>query len=517
MKIQEETPVVASLLDTLVDDYENAVVHLAWDRRQDERTLLFAFVELLPAEIPPPIDEYDPKSQRCSMRLGDHHVYVRHAVMKAKNALEWYLGCRAGVATTPDGKPLRLADLGEEPPWPGLIATSDDATTIPFRPPWMQHPRTHHLLPLADFDLDVLWTAAEQSKARNWLRGRLHFDLNKYPEYWGSIHLLAPNPVYRKLRTRLQPRGASNESVLVKFQPRAGKSVEGLELRFTEKDPWGVTASQRVIAEGPLLRMNFEREVNAVGVDVWDPKRGFLEVTNKSYVFLKTIQLSIGPAQKTIVQSPKHSFEVMRSSEPMISTVGSKTSVPKARARLSTGHYTRKQQATAKAQDQRWFRDQKDEAQAYLQSLLNEASEHVLLVDPYFGAEELVQFALAVGRSDIPIRILSSAEILKEPTPKNGEIEKGEQLLDVLGQAKRQEQMNPFEIRVMPGKRPAIHDRFLVVDKRIWLIGSSLNEFGSRGTMMLALPDPDAVRGDIEKAWNESKSLEEWVNRRRQK
>lgn len=517
MKIQEETPLPASLLDTIDGDYRDAVVHLVLDRHSEtnDGTLLFAFVELLPTEVPPPIDDFDPKSRRCARRFGKHYVYVRHAVMTARQALEWYLACRAGTATTPEGVPLRLADLGEEPAWPGLIATSDEATTIPFCPPWIQYPRTHHLLPLADFDLNGLWTANERTAAQDWLRGQLHFDLTKYPEYWGSIHLLAPNPVYRKLHTRLQPRGTPSESVLIKFQPRADKSVEGLELRFTEEEPWGVTASRRVVAESSLLRMNFERNARAMKLDIRDPKRGFLQIQNRPLTFIGGIKFGLSIRQKLVVETPKQSFEVVRSSRPKISTVGAHAPfVPNARSRLLGTHYRSKEQATAKARDQRWFRDQKEEAQAYLQSLLNEANEHVLLVDPYFGAEELVQFALAVGRSDIPIRILSSSKVLKKPVSEQSDVKKGVQLWDVLGQVERQEHMNPFEIRVMPGENPAIHDRFLVVDKRIWSIGSSLNEFGERGTMMLALPDPDAVRGDLEKAWHESETLEKWIARR---
>jgi hypothetical protein len=76
--------------------------------------------------------------------------------------------------------------------------------------------------------------------------------------------------------------------------------------------------------------------------------------------------------------------------------------------------------------------------------------------------------------------------------------------------------MNPFEVRVMTGDRPAVHDRFLAVDDTIWHLGSSLNEFGSRGTMLLALPDPDAIRGDLLKAWNEAEALSVWIEKRRQ-
>src|SRR3569623_1049742 len=107
MEIQEESPLLADPLADLECDYHYAVLHLAWDRHAttNERTLLFAFVELLPAEIPPPVDDYDPKSQHSARRLGhdsEHCVYVRHAVTTAQRALEWYGGCQRGTALLPE-------------------------------------------------------------------------------------------------------------------------------------------------------------------------------------------------------------------------------------------------------------------------------------------------------------------------------------------------------------------------------------------------------------------------------
>ena len=522
MKIQEESPLPTSPLEGLEDDYGSAVVHIAWDRHSEsgELTLLFAFVELLPTEIPAPLDDYDFKAPRSSQRLGNeskHCIYIRHAVLPARDALDWYLACRIGngAAVLPWGKrsPVKLADLGEEPPWPTLISASDDSDALPFVPQWIHCPRTHHLLPLVDFDLGQLWSKEEKEKAQGWLEDRLHFDLGKYPEYWGSVHLVAPNPVYRAMGARLQPREPPAESVLVRFKPRAGKSVEGLELVFREKDPWGVTASRRATVVSPLMRMNFNREVNAVMEDVWDARRGLLEVSSKAYTFVKTFQLNLSAIRKVVVQAQDPSYEVMRSSGPERSTVNGLPKIGDAHSRLFGAHDARQKRHTAEAQDQRWFKDQKDEARNLLRSLLNEATRSVLLVDPYFGAEELGEFMLAVGREDIPIHILSSSE-LKKPISDGSNLEKGDELLDTLRQLRAHEKMNPFEIRVMRGKKPDVHDRFLAVDKRIWFLGSSLNEFGSRGTMMLALPDPDAVRNDLLKAWNDAEALESWVERR---
>jgi hypothetical protein len=50
-----------------------------------------------------------------------------------------------------------------------------------------------------------------------------------YPECWGSVHLVAPNPVFRDLEVRRQPTStADRESILLRFQPRAGKDLQGL-------------------------------------------------------------------------------------------------------------------------------------------------------------------------------------------------------------------------------------------------------------------------------------------------
>ena len=521
MKIQEESPLPTSPLEGLEDDYGSAVLHIAWDRHSGtkDRTLLFAFVELLPTEIPPPIDDYDPKAPRSSQRLGgdsEHHVYIHHAVLTAREGLDWYLGCRIGTAVLPgkNDSPLKLADLGEEPPWPKLISASDDSDALPFKPQWIHCPRTHHLLPLVDFDLASLWSAEEREKAQAWLEDRLHFNLGEYPEYWGSAHMIAPNPVYREMRTRLQRRQPPAESVLVKFQPRAQKFLEGLELIFREKDPWGITASRRAAVVSPVLRINFDREVNSVMADVCDSRRGFLDVSSNPHAFLKTIRLNLGIIRKVVVGTQGQPFEVMRSGAPERSTGGAQRSIAGVRSRLFGAHIARQKRHTARVQDQRWFKDQKEEARNLLRSVLNEATREVLLVDPYFGAEELSEL-LAVGREDIPIHILSSAEILRKPIAQEVPYKKGEQLLDALRQLRAHEQMNPFEIRVMRGERPAIHDRFLAIDKRIWLLGSSLNEFGSRGTMMLGLPDPDAVRDDLMKAWNDSDPLETWIEQSR--
>ena len=59
-----------------------------------------------------------------------------------------------------------------------------------------------------------------------------------------------------------------------------------------------------------------------------------------------------------------------------------------------------------------------------------------------------------------------------------------------------------------------MHDRFIVIDKEVYILGSSLNEFGSRATTLFKVPKPKVLREQV-KRWFKNKkqsiSIDEWV------
>jgi hypothetical protein len=184
----------------------------------------------------------------------------------------------------------------------------DDTDMLQFAPAWMHCPRSHHLVPTTEVDLEGLWpTTAERQEATSWLASVLHFELDQYPEYRGSVHLLAPNPVYRKMRSRLHRGEAPGESVLVKFQPRAGRSLDGLTLLYRERDVYGVTSGSAVPVRSEVVRFNSQSMVHGTSEDVFDERRGFLEVSHSMTTFARAFNMQIGLAQATHVQGPKSS------------------------------------------------------------------------------------------------------------------------------------------------------------------------------------------------------------------
>lgn len=531
MQIQRVAPRPIHPLASFDEDYERAVVHLAWVEHEttSERALLFALVELLPQEVPPPVDEGD-----ASVHVGDHAVHLRRRVLPASGALAWYLDCRRGIAVVPDDPEispesradaprLALADLGEEPPWPALVCASGESDTVPFCPPWHRQPRVHHLVPLAPFALDAFFhAAAERQQATSWLEHRLHFSLDRHPDLWGSAHLVAPNPVYRSLDLRLRRGAPRGESVLARFLPRAGRSVEHLELSITDKQPWGPLDVRHVAVHGPLLEFEYEREVQANKHEVVDPERGVLETSPTASVFLRAIHLDVGLVGERLRvegETPDATYEVQRSgrgqgkqmlgSSPATADV---TRAPSGRQRMAVEHFARKARGRAEELDQRWFFRQRQEAADTLRERIHGARREVLIADPELGPDELFAFALAVPRRDIPVRILTAAATLRSPRPQGArDTTLGNVLVAELERVATQ-RLASIEVRVLGDDQAPQGEAFLLVDDRIWLLGGPLRTFGERATLMLALPDPGPVREHLLDFWNGAVSLGAWVD-----
>lgn len=70
-----------------------------------------------------------------------------------------------------------------------------------------------------------------------------------------------------------------------------------------------------------------------------------------------------------------------------------------------------------------------------------------------------------------------------------------------------------IECRVLTGKKAELHDRFIVADDNVWMLGCSLNEFGSRATTLIRVPK-DYRKKLIDRAelwWNDN-NLTENIN-----
>ncbi|SEH67337.1 VPA1262 family N-terminal domain-containing protein [Magnetospirillum fulvum] len=492
-------------------DYGHACLHLAWYREDQERYLLFAMVELLPSEFPPP----DSTEEQClrTRSLGRRTaVYVRRDVLPATEALTWYEHCRDGHVRLPGSDVvLSTATLAQEPCWPFLTSTNN----LPFHS-WGTV-RSHHLLQART--PDAAQRPLVDRKALAWLQDRLYFSLLQYGEWLGSINLVAPNPVLRAIHHTLsvdhQGEGSDFHAIV-----RQGHNISGLVLYAAEHRHQGVANLQSIPLLKAYQRIAHVGRTERVSLAVVCPQRGILEWM-EPLPFLRTISISgsmLGTEKEVHVPDT-----LRRKGETYRATVRSleQTSVmgeESASTHISTFLYSqeakRRQNAEAERSGQKLFNGSPDEARDFVRQLIGRARCQVIIVDPYFATTELFAFALAITDHATDVTILTSSGCMRSKDQTIPDREAGEVLLHQAEHLGKQGEQ--LKIMVMGGDSAPIHDRFLVIDDTVWLSGNSLNAIGERAGLLMKVPAPGQITDLIEiiLADTATKPLKLWVEER---
>lgn len=501
------------------DDYKYAVVQLICLLYEEKYHLVFASTELWPAELALPAQE-KVLSEPTKRLGGKSRIFYSRYVLSAREALDWYERCRQGKfeilqcnATNPTVHESHL----EEPPWPQLVV----GTKFPVSGDVPSSVRAHHLYP--ERTPPLLQKLFElHPELRDWASDRILTSFERYPELVGSIHLLAPNPVFRSLHVRLHVAADGSESTAIEITPRAGMTFEGLQATVIEHRPTGISAYQTIaFTETPYLLVKHIGAVEEVELYLYCPRRGLLEwQAPSSYMRQATMGMSLVSARKRIqvpqlAGAPPEEYEVPLSEVVSTSThrePGGPTVLP---AILRKREFERKRLDEAERLGQKWFHRSRTEATEFVRSLIGTARERVWIVDPYFAAPELFSFALATRHAAAKVVILTGASTaMQTPDSIDSTIEAGEQLLRTLSQ----KEMAHIEVKVMTGNMPTVHDRFLVIDNAVWFTGNSLNSLGERAGMMISVPAPDVVVANLQGILDDrlrTKTLADWVGARK--
>ena len=97
--------------------------------------------------------------------------------------------------------------------------------------------------------------------------------------------------------------------------------------------------------------------------------------------------------------------------------------------------------------------------------------------------------------ADVKIRILSSKEL---------SVEKACALLDAIKCYNLNSKPSRIDCRLSRGDHPIMHDRYLIAEDNVWLMGCSFNDFGSRATTIVKIPNAAAknIISATEKWWS---------------
>ncbi|MCU0682664.1 MAG: VPA1262 family N-terminal domain-containing protein [Polyangiaceae bacterium] len=465
--------------------------------------------------------------RRTDLGTRGGKLFVQRWHMSVRDGIQWYRSCASGSMTVPGkdrSKPtvVQLGQLGGDPPWPYLV--------VELRKFWLHSEfwgdrpggsRWHRLLPLSPVDITKGWGASDSEKAREFFMAQVHVDILSRSVLLGSCHLRLPNPVFRNVHQRV---GSDRRSVTFDLELHPGQSLDELELTLWNQRSWGATSVRHMMLQPGTNLLCVPEGVELVAHAVSCKKRGLLKQSEPA-VFIGAINVAMNlVSEQRRVETPKGRYNVGVSGASQPLQVGTPRPVG-ALARLAADErQQRTQQAWAETAFQ-WFDKDSVAGTQAVRDIIQSASKSVDLLDPYFGRGDLLEFALSTTRHGLPFRVLTSHYFCTSGKDLDLEIEHGDALAKTLDSVRTQDPRLNIEVKVMPGQKSPVHDRFLIVDGTVWVLGASLNEFGSRGSLLMKLPasPPFGTSGSpsfsvsasvFDAHWGTSHSIADWVKQR---
>lgn len=540
--------------DLILQDYDNAVLTILWCiDNSAKRKLIFSTIEFYPKECVVPTTTEE-QTVRIKMKNKTYvRLFFRCICLNAFEALTLYENCQSTQAfpmiwetkvdKNGEQKIICTTSLLALPAWPAFsLVKREDVEVCPFLSEKWGACRTSHLLTTDPNSLLVQLLEYENSV--EWIKNRLLWNLNEYPELIGSMHLVLPNPLFRYMEEHLLP-GKKGEPDQVKLNlalRENQKLEEATKILTAERSFFGILNTQFKDVTRNSATVVLAGRAEEFAAAVCCPKRGLLDYTNFG-TFWRSLRfdLQICDAIRIVnVPGTDNSYSVTMGSQVQPIHVGETddATIPEIELGKRIGYRVRQceQAKTASNFGQKLFAGgSSEEAQSFIRGLVQKARKRVVVVDPYFSTIDFYRYICAISSPKIEISILTSSLILKEisdlgAASDSAEVvckeslsseqahekcpEKGEELLMQIKKYGNSLSYTGVSVSVMTGDQPLIHDRFLVIDDAVWFTGNSLNHLGERASMILRLPNPTEVLRLIDVVFNDEdrvKSLEKWV------
>ena len=317
----------------------------------------------------------------------------------------------------------------------------------------------------------------------------LHCDLIRYKNVIGNIYIIQYHPEFRRIDWKVcKTLGGLVGKVTYRKQ---GKTK--YQCCAINSDANGIILERRTIEFSTGDRMvliPFDSDIEQIEVVIVDDK-GQIVYRKQNMHFIRSISIgmsinSINVKMKSRDIAGKDHIEEIPKFSTTRSVIGTQSDIEENIVN-DTKSYEQAEQ------DFKFIffdgdKTKKDEnlqkAQDVLMAIQNRANDKIVICDPYFGADELYKYVFRQRSLDVSVRILTSKNINKEQA----------KLLKV-AQEKYNKMVNGSKVtcKVMRGQSD-LHDRFLIVDDRVWILGTSFNNFGERATSIAMVPEESRAK-----------------------
>jgi hypothetical protein len=485
-------------LAAIAPDYERTEITALWlyDQNLKTHSMLYAVVELCPAEQPESARIAADEDSGIPMRrrgVNDHETLYAARVFanEVTAGLAFYRGLSGVRRLELSTGPVEIRStraLAEEPPneIPVLVAERGEDTY-------------QHVLPRRPTDLRVCSRFGDGlaylerlgPKERDWYRAFsqevLGIDLVEYAEHLGAVHICMANPILRSMSDSLD---RDDSNLLVEMFERQGKSAKGCHLRLTDHRPGGIGFDLEVEVTSPQLVVPIPCRPQELETRLYSPDRDLLGYRRGVFISGFNMLVGSGHSQRRI-STPSSDGSVKEELVQVMSWQPHPRAAESQQAATATI-----EKAIQQRREQREARDfhffpggpaSREKARSLIRSLVGAARDRCMLCDPYLSADDVSEYAVFATTHRLPIRLLTSVCHLARK--KDGGDDKGTTLRKRIRELLQQDASLLIECRALWGKKKSpVHDRFLMLDDDVYVLGSSLAELGSRATTVYRSP-----------------------------
>ncbi len=513
---------------------EWAVVRLTTfqEQRKQPARVLFATVTLLShgRPLPSPMNDVE----QCSIRETGQSIFFRRTILSKQDAIDWYRSLGNGQEKAPmptrqedrigkDGVNIFVSSLTDNPIWPhiglpmgkGLFAQpmgGDHPAPFMGNIPARVHRRfgNHE-----GFNALLADDHAVAFVAR-----RMHINLQQYPEYLGSVALIAPDPIIQQIDNFMIPADEKHgERIFYRFIPRPGQTLEDLRITTFDEQAHLLTSfeTNAIPTDGVLVvdkgsctgQYGFVVTHPVYGILAYSPPTGFLRQIN-----FRMHATGGGTKISVPISDAKNStrMEYLAADRPQIasnSTIGDSPDASNVNARVANAASQREKLANAVRHGQRWFANgSREDAMRFIQSEIGRAQFRVMVADPYLAGLQLGQFLYAISEGTAELTLLTSGLAFNS---RNETKTKLDMLEGFTGQLTQLEAHLKATVNVYVISAAVLHDRFLVIDNDVWFLGNSLNALGDKASMIVKVPNPDEIIEHLNIMRQQADSLDSYI------
>lgn len=332
------------------------------------------------------------------------------------------------------------------------------------------------------------------------------FDITKHSSLYGSYLVALYTPIFSNLSFR----AASDHMGLycrINFRTKDHPKMT-FKIKTYERDNSVLEERPFTTEDDFLYFFKFDKPYHHIDVEVFDADGNLID-QRKTMTFISSIHVDTAIKTKDVrYTDSKGNSKVVEKfvSEPTM-IIGEKEQ-PKSLFG-STPEFT--YEKFEKSLDFIFFDGDKDNADKNVAKakecvlrIINGAHKICYICDIFFKEKTFLNFLLDLNSLSTNVRIISSKEKLK-PIEQNELANEIKKANEVVG--------HKIECRLLRGDKAALHDRIIVADDNVWMIGCSLDEFGVRATTLIRVPTeyaPKIIEG-VEKWWNDDKLTDKLI------